>query len=136
MTRSGIFLGASNSWHSTTEINMAESIFKTEECEVVSLAPLATICGDGVTRRTLLEAGGGKMVLLFLDGGREIADHASLNHALIQVLSGSLNFVLDGKRRVLGPGELLHLPPKLPHTLKANGPTSFLLTLLPPVTNP
>ncbi|MFA6287081.1 MAG: cupin domain-containing protein [Opitutaceae bacterium] len=115
---------------------MAETIFKPEECEVVSFAPLATIGGSGITRRTLLATSGGKVVLFSLDAGQEIAEHTNPNHALIQVLTGSLNLVLDGKRRVLGQGELLHMPPQLPHALRANGSTSFLLTLLSPVTNP
>ena len=114
---------------------MAESIFKPEECEVVSFAPLTTIRGDGISRRTLLASAGGKVVLFSLDAGQELAEHTNPNHALIQVLSGSLNLVLDGKRRVLGQGEMLHMPPQLPHAVRANSPTSFLLTLLAPVTN-
>ena len=115
---------------------MSESIFKPAECEVISFGPLATVRSDGITRRTLLTTGGGKIVLLVMDAGQELAEHANPNHALIQVLTGSLNLVLDGKRRVLGPGELLHMPPQLPHALRANSSTSFLLTLLAPVTIP
>jgi len=115
---------------------MSESIFKPEESGIISFAPLATIGGSGITRRTLLETGGGKVVLFSLDAGQELAEHTNPNHAFIQVLSGSLNLVLDGKRRVLGQGELLHMPPRFPHALRANGATSFLLTLLAPVTIP
>ncbi len=115
---------------------MAESIFKSEECEVILFGPLATIGGFGITRRTLLATGGGKVVLFSLDEGQELAEHTNPNHVLIQVLTGSLNLVLDGKRRVLAPGELLHMPPQLPHALRANNSTSFLLMLLAPVTIP
>lgn len=112
---------------------MAESIFNPTECEVVPIAPLATIRGDGITRRILLRAGGGEVVLYALDAGLELPGHTHEHHALVQVLTGSVNLVLDGKRRVLGPGEILHVPPLLPHALRANGATSFLLTLLAPV---
>ena len=113
---------------------MSESIFKPEACEVISFATLATIRADGITRRTLLAADGGKVMLFALDAGVELAEHTNPNHAFIQVLTGSLNLVLDGKPRALATGELLHMPPLLPHALRANTSSSFLLTLLTPVT--
>ncbi|HTJ78296.1 MAG TPA: cupin domain-containing protein [Rariglobus sp.] len=111
---------------------MPDSIFKSDECSVISFATLATIRVDGITRRVLSASGGGKIVLFAMDGGSTIAEHTNPNHAFIQVLTGSLNLVLAGEPRVLAPGEFLHMPPLLPHEVRANTPSSFLLTLICP----
>jgi len=48
------------------------------------------------------------------------------------VLSGECEFSLAGKPRVMKAGDLLYMPPGLPHAVKATQAFSMLLTLLKP----
>ncbi len=111
---------------------MAFSVFIPDQCATVPLAPLATPSTAGITSRTLLKTTGGKAVLFAFDAGQELTEHTNPNHALIQVLSGSLQLTLAGRPETLLPGALLHMPPQLPHAVRADEPTTFLLTLLTP----
>ena len=62
--------------------------------------------------------------------GQELSEHTSTAQALIQILSGSCAFSLDGKPHLLKAGDLLHLPPNMPHAVKVTEKFSMLLTLL------
>ena len=108
---------------------MASSVFAPEQTEIAPLAPLATPSAAGITSRTLLKTSGG---LFAFDAGQELTEHTNPNHALIQVLSGSLHLTLAGRPETLLPGALLHMPPQLPHAVRAEEPATFLLTLLAP----
>ena len=111
---------------------MAFSVFQPDQCATVALAPLATPSTAGITSRTLLKTSGGKSVLFAFDAGQELTEHTNPNHALIQVLTGSLHLTLDGRAETLTPGSILHMPPQLPHAVRAEEPATFLLTLLTP----
>ncbi len=58
-----------------------------------------------------------------LAAGFTLASHAHANEQFCVVLSGSLRFTLDepaGPRTLtVGAGEVLHLPPNLPHAAEA-----------------
>lgn len=111
---------------------MALSVFQPDQCATVSLAPLATPSVAGITSRTVLKTAGGKTVLFAFDAGQELSEHTNPHHALIQVLSGSLQLTLAGRPETLRPGALLHMPPHLAHAVRADEPATFLLTLLAP----
>ena len=111
---------------------MAASVFHPDTAEPVTLATLATPSAAGITSRTLLKSGGGKSVLFAFDAGQELTEHTNPNHALIQVLTGTIQITLAGRPETLRPGMMLHMPPQLPHAVRADEPATFLLTLLAP----
>lgn len=95
------------------------------------LAEAVPSVGQGIVSRTVLSAPGLRAVLFSFAAGQELTEHTSGARALIQVLAGSCEFSVEGKPRVLGAGELLHLPPRVPHALKAREPMVMLLILAP-----
>jgi len=48
----------------------------------------------------------------------------------VQVLSGTCEFTLAGKKTPLRAGELLHMPPGLPHAVTATEAFSMLLVII------
>lgn len=110
---------------------MASSVFDPAKAAVIPLGATAP-AEAGITSRNLLKTSGGKVVLFAFDAGQELTEHTNPNHALIQVVSGALHVTLAGRPETLRPGQLLHMPPQLPHAVRADEPTSFILTLLAP----
>jgi quercetin dioxygenase-like cupin family protein len=49
---------------------------------------------------------------------------------LVQVLSGACEFTLAGKKTPLRAGDLLHMPPGLPHAVTATEAFSMLLVTI------
>lgn len=103
-----------------------------DQQKIISLAKETQFAPNGIVSRTLLRAPNGRMVLFGFAAGQELTEHTSTQHALIQILSGECEFSLAGKPHALKAGDLLYLPPNLPHAVKATSQVSMLLTLLKP----
>ena len=99
---------------------------------VISLAQETQFAPNGIVSRTLLRTPAARVVLFGFAEGQELTEHTSTQHALVQVLSGECEFSLAGKPHHLKPGDFLHMPPNLPHALKATKQFSMLLTLFKP----
>ena len=100
--------------------------------KVVSLAEETKFAPNGIVSRTLLRTGNSRVVLFGFAEGQELTEHTSTQHATIQILSGQCDFSLAGKLHVLKGGDLLYMPPNLPHAVKATTQFSMLLTLSKP----
>jgi len=101
--------------------------------QVIALADETQFAPNGIVSRTLMRTPGARMVLFGFAEGQELTEHTSTQHALIQVLSGECEFSLAGRPQPLKAGDLLYMPPNLPHAARATKSFSMLLTLLKPV---
>jgi len=59
-----------------------------------------------------------------------LSEHQASRAAIVQVLKGRLDFIVDGEQLDAGPGFWLHMHPGTPHSLTAHEPTVMLLTLV------
>lgn len=100
--------------------------------QIVSLAEETRYAPNGIVSRNLLRTPGSRVVLFGFAEGQELSEHTSTWHALVQVLSGTCEFSLNGTWHSLKTGDFLHMPPGLPHAVKATGAFSMLLTLIRP----
>ncbi|MEK7706768.1 MAG: cupin domain-containing protein [Verrucomicrobiota bacterium] len=104
--------------------------------KVISLAEETRFAPNGIVSRTLLRTGNSRTVLFGFAEGQELTEHTSTQHAVIQILSGECEFSLAGKPHLLKTGDLLYMPPNLPHAAKAKTQFSMLLTLSKPEEKP
>ena len=100
--------------------------------KVVSLAGETRFAPNGIVSRTLLRTENSRVVLFGFAEGQDLTEHTSTQHATIQILSGQCDFSLAGKPHALKAGDLLYLPPNLPHAVKATTQFSMLLTFSKP----
>ena len=100
--------------------------------KVVSLVEETKFAANGIVSRTLLCTATTRVVLFGFAEGQELTEHTSTQHATIQILSGECDFSLAGKPHPLKAGDLLYMPPNLPHAVKATTQFSMLLTLSKP----
>ncbi len=56
-------------------------------------------------------------VQVTLDKGAVITTHQHPHEQISHILSGKLEFDLDGKKKVLEAGDVAHMPPNVPHTV-------------------
>jgi quercetin dioxygenase-like cupin family protein len=63
------------------------------------------------------------------DTDQELTEHQAARAAVVQVITGRLQFTVDGDEFDAGPGFWLHMAPGTPHSLTASEPTVMLLTL-------
>jgi quercetin dioxygenase-like cupin family protein len=107
-------------------------LIASDQTKVIHLADEAKFADHGIVSRTLLQTAHARVILFGFAAGQELSEHTSTQHALIQILSGECDFSLDGKWHTLQAGALLHMPPHLPHAVRAQQPFSMLLTLIKP----
>jgi len=101
--------------------------------KVISLAKETQFAPNGIVSRTLLRSPNGRVVLFGFVEGQELTEHTSTQQALIEILSGECEFSLGSKTHALKAGDLIYMPPGLPHAVKATKQFSMLLTLIKPV---
>ena len=66
------------------------------------------------------------------DTGQELTEHRAARAAVVQVITGRLQFTVDGQTLDAGAGFWLHMSAEAPHSLVATEPTIMLLTLVRP----
>jgi len=100
--------------------------------KVLSLAAETKFAPNGIVSRTLLRTANSRVVLFGFAAGQELTEHTSTQHAVVQILSGECEFSLAGRPRQVKAGDLIYMPPNLPHALKATTQFSMLLTFSKP----
>jgi quercetin dioxygenase-like cupin family protein len=111
-------------------IRMSEKpLLNSAQPGVLDLAAETQFAPNGIVSRTVFTGGPARLVLFGFDAGQELTEHTSPHHAFVQILSGHCEFTLAGNARELKAGDLLYMPPGLPHAVKATERFSMLLTL-------
>lgn len=93
---------------------------------------LTAIIPGGIASQTLLQQPRGKAMVFNFDAGQEMNTHTNPNHALVLPTHGRLIITAADQRFELGPGDVLHFPPHLPHAVHAPNAAGFVLFLLQP----
>jgi quercetin dioxygenase-like cupin family protein len=104
--------------------------------KIVSLDGETRFADHGIVSRSLLSTANLRVTLFGFAAGEELTEHTSARHAVIQILSGECEFSLAGTPRPMKAGDLLYLPPNLPHAVRATKQFSMLLTLSQPESKP
>ena len=86
----------------------------------------------GILSRTLHEDERVSLTIFAFDAGQELTEHTSSRAAIIEVLDGEAEIVLDGEAHAAGPGAWIAMPPGMRHALRASSPFVMILTLLRP----
>lgn len=102
--------------------------------KILSLADETKFAANGIVSRTLLRTPTLRIVLFGFAEGQELTEHTSTQSAVVQILSGECEFSLGGKPQSAKAGDLIYMPPNLPHAVSATRQFSMLLTLSKPET--
>lgn len=95
-----------------------------------ALAALVEYQSGSVVSRVLFRGPGGTVTLFAFAEGEGLTEHINPNDALVHVLDGEVTVLIDGVEHNVRDGEMLHLPPSVPHELLGGPPFKMLLSLL------
>ena len=107
-------------------------LIQSGQAKILKLWDETQFAANGIVSRTLLRTENSRTVLFGFAEAQELTEHTSTQHAIIQILSGECEFSLAGKPHTLKAGDLLYMPPNLPHAVRATQQFSMLLTLSKP----
>lgn len=61
-----------------------------------------------------------------VEAGAKVPEHAHMNEQVMQVLEGKFEFTLDGITKTYEPGDLVIIPPQVPHSGLALTPCKLM----------
>ena len=109
------------------KLNMEQSFKKGV---VLNLASLVEYSEGGVISKQLIKSPAGNVTLFSFDKGEGLSEHRAPFDAIVQVLEGVVDIVLDGKTFTLKTGESIVFPANAPHALTAVEQFKMLLTMM------
>ena len=89
-----------------------------------------TVPKDGILSRSVHSGSGLTLTLFGFDAGQELTEHTSTRAAIIEILDGEAEVVLDGDVHRLTSGAWIAMPPGMTHAIRAITPMRMALTLL------
>ena len=97
---------------------------------VINLADLAVYQEDSIVSRTIIERKTGTVTLFAFDEGQSLSEHTAPYDALVYILDGSAEVTISGKALCIQEGEMVIVPAKAPHAIKATTKFKMLLTMI------
>jgi quercetin dioxygenase-like cupin family protein len=86
---------------------------------------------DGaVVSREVLKNDSGTITIFAFDQGQGLSEHKTPFEALVYIVDGEAEITIAGKVHILHKGEMIHMPAKKLHALRANKRFKMLLTML------
>jgi quercetin dioxygenase-like cupin family protein len=85
---------------------------------------------DGTLSRTVYQDDHLKVVLFGFAAGQELSEHTASMPAIMHFISGEADVTLGPDSVHASDGTWIHMPPQLPHSIRALSPVVMLLLLL------
>ena len=102
--------------------------------QALDLVSLVNETEQGIASRILAKTSGGNLTLFAFDKGQGLSEHSAPFDALVMVLEGQLNLIIDGKPVNAEPGTIVRMPANIPHAVEAPTKAKMLLIMLREIT--
>ena len=83
-----------------------------------------------VVSRQLVKREAGNVTLFAFDEAQGLSEHTSPFDALVHILEGTAEILIAGKPHLVKAGEMILMPARQPHALKAVKRFKMLLTMI------
>ena len=83
-----------------------------------------------IVSKNVLKKDTGNISLFAFDKGEGLSEHTAPFDALVQVVDGTAEVFIAGKRHLLGKGDSIIMPANIPHALKAVEKYKMVLTMI------
>ena len=98
--------------------------------QVENLAGSIAYQEGAVVSRTIVKKPTGNVTLFAFDRGEGLSEHTTPYDALVLVLEGEAEIKIGGELFIVGKGESVLMPAKVPHALQAVKRFKMLLTMI------
>ena len=85
--------------------------YRWEEVESEQLNPSVS--------RQMIHSGSMTVARIRLKKGARVPEHSHHNEQISMVERGAVKFVLEGVEKIIGAGEIVSIPPHMPHSVEA-----------------
>ena len=86
--------------------------------------------GKAVVSKHVLKKETGNISLFAFDKGEELSEHTAPFDAVVFIVDGKADIIIDGHSNILDAGETIVMPANIPHALKAVEQFKMVLTMI------
>jgi len=103
-----------------------------ERCTATAqmLSDLISYADGSIVSKTVIDKPVGTVTLFAFDKGQRLSEHTASYDALVQVVEGVAEIVIDGKAVEAQAGQVVVMPAGVPHAVNANEKFKMLLTMI------
>ena len=83
-----------------------------------------------IVSKHVLKKEAGTISLFAFDKGEGLSEHSTPYDALVQIVDGRAEIIIDGQSNILDAGECIVMPANVPHALKAVKRFKMVLTMI------
>ena len=103
---------------------------KLQPGETLDPANLVNYGEDSIVSRTLVNNSAGTVTLFAFDEGQGLSEHTAPFDALVHVIEGESEVIIDGKPNKVREGQLILMPANVPHSLNVIKRFKMMLTMV------
>lgn len=86
---------------------------------------------DGsIVSKQIIKKPNGNITLFAFDKDETLTEHTSLYEAFVFVVEGEMEIKIGGNPFLIKAGEIIVMPPNVPHALRASQKSKMLLTMI------
>jgi quercetin dioxygenase-like cupin family protein len=100
------------------------------KAQVTKLVDLGDYQVDSVVSRTLIDKKTGTVTFFAFDEGQRLSEHTAPYDALVYLLDGEADIIISGKSTRVKKGEMIVIPAKKPHAVRAVKRFKMILTMI------
>lgn len=84
----------------------------------------------GIVSKNVVKKESGNVSLFAFDKGEGLSEHTAPFDALVQVIEGNAEIIIEGELFQLGSGDSIIMPASIPHAVKAPEKFKMVLTMI------
>ncbi|HAL65065.1 MAG: hypothetical protein XD81_0575 [Bacteroidetes bacterium 38_7] len=107
---------------------MGNKLFAT--AEIMQFTQKVEYSKEGIVSKVVIDKPSGTITLFAFDSGQRLSEHSAPYDALVQVLEGEAEIIIDGKPFLLKEGDSIIMPTGIPHAVNAPDRFKMLLTMI------
>lgn len=86
---------------------------------------------DGATvSKILTKNKSGNTTLFAFDKGQNLSEHTAPFDAIVLIIEGSCNIMIDGKNNQMNEGQIILMPAEIPHAIEGTDAFKILLIMI------
>lgn len=107
---------------------MGTTIF--EKATILDFPTLVEYSVNGIVSKIILERKTGNVTLFAFDEGQKLSEHTAPFDAMVQVIEGKGEIIINGKSFLLDEGKSIIMPANNPHAVNAISKFKMLLIMI------
>jgi quercetin dioxygenase-like cupin family protein len=85
---------------------------------------------EGIVSKRIIQQAKGNVTLFAFDQGQKLSEHSAPFDAMVQVLEGKAEILINGTPYELITGQAIIMPANIPHAVNATEKFKMLLTMI------